>query len=374
MKKFLIVFLAILSVSVIAVLAIVFVPKAVNESQINKLSSGGVIESETIISSNINSNSKGTVKLEEGKMEYCLTLVNGQTDFVKVKEHIFLIGKYSLDSDKNIIIDVEERYAVLELDGDEQSKEDYIKIHTQKSQSWVDYGQQTLEEHNKYVARLNGEKYEPIEDYAIDSVKLRMDTENNTFYLISFETKDVTVEYSYDENGLLKSEKVKKMGITLSSTEYDKKGNLIRDDAEIEFHDNGVIKNETYMNGQSTFISTYDNNGRLEKLVRSYSNGNTDVEEYIYNDDGICVLIKRDNDGYYSEKEIIGYGRIIETHYTQAGKTSKVIEYYGEETVKEETFVFDDRNTSSVNIGNTTELITNIDDNGTVIMGMNPVE
>lgn len=343
MKKFLIVFLAIIAVAAIAVSAFVFVPKVVNESQVNKLSSGGVQDGATTFA--LNDTFEGSAKVENGKMEFCFTQIYGKTDYVKEKEHLYLIGEYSVGLDKNITLNVEESYNMLELVGTEKDIENYKKIKSKMFQEYLDRGNYTQQQYDREMTLINGEKVYPLnEEEIITSAKLRMDTETGKVYLISYGNKAETIEYTYHDSGEIKTETYKGYGaIPLGKIEYDTKGNQLISGSEREFYDSGVIKRESDYYDYKDHIFEYDVNGRL---IKSYCTEEeeggtlreTFIKTYEYNSDGICVLIESENDGHYSKTKILGYGHEIRTRWTSNPENKLVEEYFDGEIIKEETY------------------------------------
>lgn len=344
MKKFLIVFLAIVSVVAVAVTAIVFIPKAVNESSINKLSSGGVQDGATTFS--LNDAFEGSAKVENGKMEFCFTQIDGKTEFVQEINHLYLIGEYSVGLDKNITLKVEECYNMLELVGTEKDIENYKKIKTKRYQDYLDKGNYTQQQYDREMALINGEKAYPMnEEGNITSAKLRMDTETGKVYLMSYKSSYATVEYSYHENGAIKSETAKLVGlIPGGKIEYDTKGNQLKDGSEREFYDDGVIKRESLYIEESNSIQTYeyDTEGRLLKFSQKISGTSfeTYADTYEYNADGICVAIKYGS-GFgeaQQERQIIAYGHEMEISidsWSDGTEMKSVKEIFGGETIKE---------------------------------------
>lgn len=346
MKKALIVILVILCVSAIAVSAIIFVPKAVNESQVNKLASGGVKVGETTFI--LSDAFEGSAKVENEKMEFCFTQVYGQTEFVKEKHHLFLIGEYSVGLDKNITLDVEESYYMLELVGTEKNIENYKKINSKMFQEYLDRGNYTQQQYDREMTLINGEKAYPMnEEEIVTSAKLRMDTETGKVYLISYGNMTETIEYAYHDSGEIKTETYKGYGtIPLGKIEYDTKGNQLISGSEREFYDSGVIKRESYYYDYKDHIFEYDVNGRLIKSyctveVEGYNEGTLRevfIKTYEYNSDGICVLIESESDGHYSKTKILGYGHEIRTRWTSNPENKLVEEYFDGEIIKEETY------------------------------------
>lgn len=343
MKKFLIVFLAIIAVVAVAIAAIVFIPTAANEKSINQLSSGGIIEGATTFA--LNDAFEGSAKVENGKMEFCFTQIDGKTDYVKEKSHLYLIGEYSVGPDKNITLKVEECYIMLELVGTEKDIENYKKIKTKRYQDYLDKGNYTQQQYDREMALINGEKvYSASEEGTITSAKLRMDTEIGKVYLMSYKSPYGTVEYSYHENGAIKSETANVVGLfSTDKIEYDTKGNRLKDGSEREFYDDGVIKRESLYIEESNSIQTYeyDTEGRLLKFSQKISGTSfeTYADTYEYNADGICVAIKHGS-GFseaQQERQIIAYGHEIETcisTYSNGDKEKEVTEFFGEETIK----------------------------------------
>lgn len=318
MKKALIIILVILGVLGIAVASLAFVPKAINESKVNQLASGGVKEGKTAFV--LNDDYEGSLNLVDGKAEFCFTTIieptyhnAGPTSFVKEKVHLYLIGKYSIGLDKNITIDVEECYEILELVGDEKNKAEYISIWSNDYKEHFDSGEYTLEDYNEAITRINGEKYIPSDKVSITSVKLRMDTESGKVYILSYNTNTFSAECSYHESGAIKSITKKYVGLVpVEVEEYDVKGNRLKKDYEREFYDNGVIKTETLDNDGEFIKLEYDSDG---KLVKKYEH--QFVETYEYNTDGVCINVKEYITSYdgnckmIGERQIIGYGHWI---------------------------------------------------------------
>ena len=202
------------------------------------------------------------------------------------------------------------------------------------------------------MALINGEKvYSASEEGNITSAKLRMDTETGKVYLMSYKSQYATVEYSYHVNGTIKSETAKMMGtIPVDKTEYDTKGNQLKDGSEREFYDDGVIKREILLdeNRDETHFYEYDTEGRLVKYsVKSDGAVIDKFEEiYEYNADGICVLIKHSKRPgtrieYSTERKIIGYEHEIKTTYSFGSSPSghyrykQVEEIFNGEVIKE---------------------------------------
>ena len=195
MKKALVIILAIITVLVVAVSLIIFVPKIANEAKINKLSAGGVKLGEYTYS--LNETFEGKINVTEDKVVFCYTQVQGQTDFVKEKEHLYIVGKYSVGLDKNITVDIEECYNMRELIGTEENIENYKQYHEKKYKEYLDDGRYTQQQYDREIALINGEKAYPINEKATPtSAKLRMDAENGKVYLMSFKNKYITVSYS----------------------------------------------------------------------------------------------------------------------------------------------------------------------------------
>ena len=343
MKKFLIVFLAIIAVAAIAVSAFVFVPKVVNESQVNKLSSGGIQDGTTTFI--LSDAFEGSAKVENEKMEFCFTTVRYAnfndipTSFVKEKEHLYLIGEYSVGSDKNITIDVEECYNILELVGTEENIENYKQIYTKMYQDYLSRRLYTQQQYDREIAIINGKKTYPINEKAtITTAKLRMDTETGKTYLISYGSQYSTVEFSYHENGAIKSETVKIMGVIPEHVqEYDTKGNKLKDGSEREFYDDGVIKRESVYRGYSNHIYEYDTEGRLVKYSRRDDGAPVDMFKYTYeyNSDGICFFIKYESLGSFSETQILAFGHERETMWDEYSEHKRTEERFDGEIIKE---------------------------------------
>ena len=333
MKKALVIILAIITILVVAVSLIIFVPKIANEAKINKLSAGGVKLGETTFS--LNDAFEGTVNItEDNKIEFCFTEVYGQTDFVKEKRNLHFIGEYSVGLDKNITIDVEEYYETLELVGTEENIENYIITHTNRFQLYLDKGNYTKEQYDREISLINGEKCYPTKDATlITTVKLRMDTENNNVYLISYGNNYNTIEFSYYDTGEIKSQKHKGLGvIPLYLVEYDTKGNQLIENSEREFYDNGVIKKESVKQDYELHIYEYDTNGRLIKHLF----GDRIIETYEYNAEGICICVKQDwfYGGSYV-RQIKGYEHELRINYDNTGTATSASEYLCEIHIKE---------------------------------------
>lgn len=355
MKKFLIVFLAIISVLAVAVSAFAFVPKAVSESKVNQLASGGEKIGETVFS--LNDSFEGAVNMtEDNKIEFCFTEVlsvagDGEAgmweyNYIQAKEHLYLIGEYSVGLDKNITIDVEEYYSVLELVGSEQNIANYRDINTKRTKELFESGSRTQEEFDAEISRINGESFLPDEvimsnayiSSPIISAKLRMDTENNKAYLISYQTKNETVEFSYYETGEIKSKTSKLFGtVPLNVSEYDINGKKLVINSQREFYDNGAIKTQSKENTNSTWFYEYDIDGKLVKFYADYHDW-IDRYEYVYNNEGICTstkFVKDDNYRVFIKRDIkyLGYRHEIHIDYNfpEFEEIGFCYEYYGYE-------------------------------------------
>lgn len=356
MKKALVIILAIITVLVVAVSLIIFVPKIANEAKINKLSAGGVKLGETTFS--LNDAFEGTVNItEDNKIEFCFTEVLSnpldgcdgmwEYNYIQAKEHLHLIGEYSVGLDKNITIDVEEYYSVLELVGSEQNIANYRDINTKRNKELFESGNRTQNEFDAENSRLNGERFLADQvvlsnayiSSSIISAKLRMDTENNKVYLISYQTKHETIEFSYYETGDIKSKTSKLFGtVPLNVTEYDINGKQLHHNSQREFYDNSAIKTETVEGTSTTRFCEYNIDGQL---VKSYTVLHGDViyhYEYEYNDDGICISSQQVGEGVRVKRDIkyLGYKHSIEIDYLPPDfkESTGCVEYYGYEDMK----------------------------------------